>query len=257
MNAYPETPEKAIEIMEKAVALYEVLCDLNNAYRNLLFEAKEKLASMRNANSNLNQVDVALDPSVLEILVLIEKGEQLEEENCYGQSLDFYFKALQKLDELIEHSMPNEEYHFTHIDLCQRVGDILKKCGDHQEAVEFYELAYSSAMAQFRNNLSERAICVISALCEKLGSILSIAAEAKKYYETAYTTRKVLVTIDPSEENLHQLASTAKKLGTFDSNQVNADLLSEARDIWMALFKETLDERYFLLCLAVEKMLDD
>lgn len=256
LNAYPETPEKAIGIMEKAVALYEVLCDLNNAYRNLLFEAKEKLASMRNANSNLNQVDVALDPSVLEILVLIEKGEQLEEENGYGQSLDFYFKALQKLDELIEHSMPNEEYHFTHIDLCQRVGDILKKCGDHQEAVEFYELAYSSAMAQFRNNHSERAICVISALCEKLGSISS-AAEAKKYYETAYKTRKVLVAIDPSEENLHQLASTAKRLATSDSDHINAELLSEARDIWKALFKETLDERYFLLYLSAGKMLGD
>ncbi len=45
--------------------------------------------------------------------------------------------------------------------------------------------------------------------------------------------------------------SATKKLATSDSGYINAELLPEARDIWKALFKETLNERYFLLYLTV------
>jgi len=256
LNVYPENPETVIEIMEKAVALYEVLCDMNSTYRSLLKEAKEKLASMQHTGNTSSQVDSPPNLETLELLFLIEKGEQLEEKDRYGQALDYYFKALQKLDVLIESNDSHVQYRLTHIDLCERIGDILKNCGDNKEAIEFYELAYTTALVLFKADHSESVICTIASICEKLGSMMSDISDAMRYYNNAYKARKVAVALSQTEENLHRLASTIKTLATLDASRLDTELLSEAQAIWETLFKETLDERYFLLYIAVNRMLE-
>ena len=86
--------------------------------------------------------------------------------------------------------------------------------------------------------------------------MMSDISDAMRYYNNAYKARKVAVALSQTEENLHRLASTIKTLATLDVNCLDTELLAEAQAIWEALFKETLDERYFLLYLAVTRMLE-
>ena len=253
LNAYPKEPEKVIGIMEKAVALYAVLCDMSTSYRNLFMEAQEKLFSIQNTQSNPEPADVAPSPAALEILYLIEKGEQLEKKELYGKALDPYFVALQKIDVLIENNDTNGQYRLTYIDLCERIGNILKKCGDNKEAMEFYELAYTTALVQLQRDHSEMSIRSIGNLCEKIAPIAASISKAKEYYTTSYNAYKVLVAVNPDEESFHRLATVAKHLATVDKTNIDIDLLSEAGDIWKKLFKDTLDEKYLLLYFAVRK----